>query len=281
MNVSYKRSKATSKALSYILLIGVLALFTGPLLWMLSTMLKTKAETYKYPPTLFPETVTFEAFERLFTLQPLMWQWIGNSVLISVLVALGTVVSSSLAAYGFARFDNRAKNGLFFIVLITLMIPASVMIVPSFVLYTKLGWIDTWLPLIVPAWLGGAYYIFLFRQFFMTIPRELDEATYLDGGGRFTVYLRIVMPLSKPIIITASIFAFVYSWLDFLGPFLYLKSSENYTLSVGLQFLIGQTSQDFPALAAGAFISILPIGVIYFFAQRYIVEGVVLTGSKG
>ncbi|RJX38876.1 carbohydrate ABC transporter permease [Paenibacillus pinisoli] len=281
MNVSYKRSKAASKALSYILLIGVLALFTGPLLWMLSTMLKTKAETYKYPPSLFPETVTFEAFERLFTLQPLMWQWIGNSVLISVLVALGTVVSSSLAAYGFARFDNRAKNGLFFIVLITLMIPASVMIVPSFVLYTKLGWIDTWLPLIVPAWLGGAYYIFLFRQFFMTIPRELDEATYLDGGGRFTVYSRIVMPLSKPIIITASIFAFVYSWLDFLGPFLYLKSSENYTLSVGLQFLIGQTSQDFPALAAGAFISILPIGVIYFFAQRYIVEGVVLTGSKG
>jgi len=281
MNVSYKRSKAASKALSYILLIGVLALFTGPLLWMLSTMLKTKAETYKYPPSLFPETVTFEAFERLFTLQPLMWQWIGNSVLISVLVALGTVVSSSLAAYGFARFDNRAKNALFFIVLITLMIPASVMIVPSFVLYTKLGWIDTWLPLIVPAWLGGAYYIFLFRQFFMTIPRELDEATYLDGGGRFTVYSRIVMPLSKPIIITASIFAFVYSWLDFLGPFLYLKSSENYTLSVGLQFLIGQTSQDFPALAAGAFISILPIGVIYFFAQRYIVEGVVLTGSKG
>ncbi|RJE87545.1 carbohydrate ABC transporter permease [Paenibacillus sp. 1011MAR3C5] len=281
MNVSYKRSKAASKALSYILLIGVLALFAGPLLWMLSTMLKTKAETYKYPPSLFPETVTFEAFERLFTLQPLMWQWIGNSVLISVLVALGTVISSSLAAYGFARFDNRAKTALFFIVLITLMIPASVMIVPSFVLYTKLGWIDTWLPLIVPAWLGGAYYIFLFRQFFMTIPRELDEATYLDGGGRFTVYWRIVMPLSKPIIITASIFAFVFSWLDFLGPFLYLKSSENYTLSVGLQFLIGQTSQDFPALAAGAFISILPIGIIYFFAQRYIVEGVVLTGSKG
>lgn len=281
MRVSYKKSKAWSKIASYALLTAVLALFTGPLFWMLSTMLKTKAETYRFPPTILPHDATLDAFSRLFTVQPLMWQWIGNSVIISVLVAVGTVLSSSLTAYGFARFDNRLKNGLFFIVLMTLMIPASVMIVPSFVLFTRLGWIDTWLPLIVPAWLGGAYYIFLFRQFFMTIPRELDEATFLDGGGRFSVYWRIIMPLSKPIIVTASIFAFVFSWLDFLGPFLYLKSSENYTLSVGLQFLIGQTSQDFPALAAGAFISILPIGIIYFFAQKYIVEGVVLTGSKG
>ncbi len=248
---------------------------------MLSTMLKTKTETYRFPPTVIPEEITFDAFQRLFTVQPLMWKWIGNSVLIAVAVAVGTVISSSIAAYGFARFENRYKNALFLVVLTTLMIPASVMIIPSFVLFVKLNWINTWAPLIVPAWLGGAYYIFLFRQFFMSIPLELDEATFLDGGGRWTVFQKIIMPLSKPVIITVLIFSFVYAWLDFLGPFLYLKSNELFTLSVGLQLLIGQTGQDFPALAAGAFISILPIAVIYFFAQRYIVEGVVLTGSKG
>lgn len=275
------KKSVSSSIKMYVLLTGVLCIFVGPLVWMLSTMLKTKAETYRFPPTIIPEDITLDAFHRLFTVQPLMWQWIGNSVIIAVSVALGTVISSSVAAYGFARFDNRYKNVLFLIVLTTLMIPPSVMIIPSFVLFVKLNWINTWAPLIVPAWLGGAYYIFLFRQFIMTIPLELDEATYLDGGGRWTVYQKIVMPLSKPIIITVLIFSFVFSWLDFLGPFLYLKSSEMFTLSVGLQLLIGQTGQDYPALAAGAFISILPIAVLYFLAQRYIVEGVVLTGSKG
>ncbi|GBF77092.1 hypothetical protein PA598K_05616 [Paenibacillus sp. 598K] len=279
MRASKKSVSSSIKV--YILLVGVLAVFIGPLVWMLSTMLKTKAETYRFPPTIIPEDITFGAFHRLFSVQPLMWQWIGNSVIIAVLVALGTVISSSIAAYGFARFENRYKNALFLIVLTTLMIPASVMIIPSFVLFVKLNWINTWLPLIVPAWLGGAYYIFLFRQFIMGIPLELDEATFLDGGGRWTVFQKVVLPLSKPVIITVLIFSFVYAWLDFLGPFLYLKSSEMFTLSVGLQLLIGQTGQDFPALAAGAFISILPIAVIYFFAQRFIVEGVVLTGSKG
>lgn len=268
-------------AAKYILLSCALLVYAGPLFWMLSTMLKTRAETYKVPPSLFPETFTLEAFERLFAVQPLMWKWIQNSLTISVLVAIGAVISSSIVAYGFSRFSTKYKDRLFPLVLMTLMIPPSIMMIPSYVLFTKLQWIDTWLPLIVPAWLGGAYYIFLFRQFFLTIPRELDEATYLDGGNRWTVYARVIMPLSKPVIITAIIFAFVNSWLDFLGPFLYLKSNELFTLSVGLQLLIGQTSQDFPALAAGAFISIIPIGLLYLFAQRYIVEGVVLTGSKG
>ncbi|MGV7117981.1 carbohydrate ABC transporter permease [Paenibacillus kyungheensis] len=265
----------------YVLLCTALLLFIGPLIWLLSTMMKTKAETYKMPPTLLPESITFESFERLFAVQPLMLQWIENSLIVSILVVIGAVISSSLVAYGFARFKTNYASRLFPLVLMTLMIPPSIMMIPSYVLFTKLGWIDTWLPLIVPSWLGGAYYIFLFRQFFLTIPQELDEATYLDGGNRWTVYFRVIMPLSKPIIITTIIFAFVNSWLDFLGPFLYIKDSQLFTLSVGLQLLIGQTSQDFPALAAGAFISIIPIAILYFFAQRYIVEGVVLTGSKG
>ncbi|ANY70160.1 ABC transporter permease [Paenibacillus sp. BIHB 4019] len=276
-----QKSSMTAAVSKYALLLIALVLFVGPLVWLLSTMMKTKAETYKVPPTIFPEQMNFEAFERLFAVQPMMWQWIQNSFAISFFVALGAVVSSSIVAYGFSRFATKYRDKLFPIVLLTLMIPPSIMMIPSYVLFAKLGWIDTWLPLIVPAWLGGAYYIFLFRQFFLTIPQELDEATYLDGGNRWTVYARVIMPLSKPIIITTIIFAFVNSWLDFLGPFLYIKNNELFTLSVGLQLLIGQTSQDFPALAAGAFISIIPIGLLYFFAQRYIVEGVVLTGSKG
>lgn len=280
MNDGRKSSFAVTLS-KYLLLSATLLWFAGPLVWLLSTMMKTKAETYKVPPALLPEHFTFEAFERLFAVQPLMWRWIQNSFAISILVVLGAVLSSSIVAYGFSRFTTKYKDKLFAIVLVTLMIPPSIMMIPSYVLYTKLGWIDTWLPLIVPAWLGSAYYIFLFRQFFLTIPLELDEATYLDGGNRWTVYARVMMPLSKPIIITTIIFAFVNSWLDFLGPFLYIKDNLKFTLSVGLQLLIGQTSQDFPALAAGAFISIIPIGLLYLFAQRYIVEGVVLTGTKG
>ncbi|WP_168122483.1 carbohydrate ABC transporter permease [Paenibacillus sp. HB172176] len=277
------RSKhfVTKQSGKYALLTIILALFAGPLVWMLSTMMKTKAETYKVPPAILPDSLNFEAFQRLFDIQPLMWRWIQNSFTISALVVIGAVVSSSIVAYGFSRFATRYKDLLFPVVLMTLMIPPSILMIPSYVLFTKLHWVDTWLPLIVPAWLGGAYYIFLFRQFFMTIPTELDEATYLDGGNRWTVFTRVIMPLSKPIVVTTVIFAFVNSWLDFLGPFLYIKSNDMYTLSVGLQLLIGQTSQDFPALAAGAFISIVPIGLLFLFAQRYIVEGVVLTGSKG
>lgn len=276
-----RKSSLSITITKYFLLTVTLLLFVGPLVWLLSTMMKTKAETYKVPPSIFPEQLTFEAFERLFAVQPLMWRWIQNSFTISIIVVIGVVLSSSIVAYGFARFKTKYKDKLFSIVLVTLMIPPSIMMIPSYVLYTKLGWVDTWLPLIVPAWLGSAYYIFLFRQFFMSIPMELDEATYLDGGNRWTVYTRVIMPLSKPIIITTVILSFVNSWLDFLGPFLYLKDNLKFTLSVGLQLLIGQTSQDFPALAAGAFISIIPIGLLYFFGQRYIVEGVVLTGTKG
>ncbi|MGO4373659.1 carbohydrate ABC transporter permease [Paenibacillus sp. 2TAB19] len=279
--MSGQRNRILNQTGKYVLLTITLVLFVGPLAWMLSTMMKTKAETYKAPPSLLPESVNFEAFNRLFDVQPLMWKWIQNSFSISILVVIGAVLSSSIVAYGFSRFSTRYKDRLFPVVLMTLMIPPSIMMIPSYVLFTKLHWIDTWLPLIVPAWLGGAYYIFLFRQFFMTIPQELDEATYLDGGSRWTVYAKVIMPLSKPIVMTTIIFAFVNSWLDFLGPFLYIKNNEMFTLSVGLQLLIGQTSQDFPALAAGAFISIVPIGLLFLFAQRYIVEGVVLTGSKG
>ncbi|MBB6670490.1 carbohydrate ABC transporter permease [Cohnella nanjingensis] len=276
------RSNARATALlQYLLLLIGLAVFIGPLLWLVSTMLKTQGQSLEFPPRWIPDPVTTEAFSRLFRSLPLAWHWLGNSLLIAVLVAIGTVLSGSLVAFGFARTQARSKNALFIVLMATMMIPYQTTLIPLYLIYKNIGWYDTWLPLIVPSYLAGAFYVFLFRQFFLTVPRELDEATYIDGGTSWTVYTRILLPLSVPVLMTGAIFAFVFSWADFFSPFLFLQTAEKYTFIIGLQLLIGTQSQDLPALAAGSMISLLPIAILYLFAQRYFTEGVVLTGTKG
>lgn len=277
----HKRMTRTSGIIArYAFLIAGLAVFAGPLFWLLSTMLKSQAQTFRYPPEFLPDPVTFGAFTRLFDSMPLMGRWIVNSFSISGLVGLGTIVFSSLIAFGFARTKAKSRKYLFGIVLATLMIPAQVTLIPLYLLYRDIGWYNTWLPLTVPQMLANPYFIFLFRQFFLTIPRELDEATHVDGGGYWVIYRKVVMPLSGPIVATAFIFSFVFSWTDFFTPLIFIQSEKLQTLSVGLQMILGQTSHDFPVLAAGSFLALLPIGCIYFFAQRYFIEGVVMTGIK-
>jgi ABC-type glycerol-3-phosphate transport system permease component len=276
-----QRRKYLTLTSQYVLLLIGLVIFIGPLLWLVSTMLKTRGQSMAYPPEWIPRPFTLEAFSRLFNNLPLMYRWFMNSFVISISVALGTVLSSSLVAFGFARTKARSKGFLFIVVMITLMIPYQITLLPLYLIYKNIGWYDTWLPLIVPSFLGNAFFVFLFRQFFLTIPWELDEATYMDGGNAWVVYTRIILPLSVPVLMTGAIFSFVYSWVDFFSPFIFLQTPEKYTVSVGLQLLIGTQSQDIPALAAGSFLSLLPIAALYFFAQRYFKEGVVLTGSKG
>ena len=276
-----KKNEFYTKLLEYILLFLGLLIFIGPLLWLISTMLKTRGQAMAYPPEWIPRPVTFEAFIRLFNVLPLAPKWIINSFTIAILVSIGTVASSSLVAFGFARTNAVSKKYLFGIVLATLMIPYQITLIPLYLIYKSIGWYDTWLPLIVPSFLGNAFFVFLFRQFFMTIPKELDEATYIDGGNSWIIYSRIVMPLSVPVLLTGAIFSFVFSWADFFSPFIFLQTPEKYTFIVGLQLLMGAQSQDIPALAAGSFISMLPIAVIYFVAQKYFNEGVVLSGIKG
>ena len=174
----------------------------------------------------------------------------------------------------------KSSKYLFGVVLATMMIPSQITLIPLYLVYRNIGWYDTWLPLIVPQMLANAYFIFLFRQYFMTIPRELDEATNMDGGGYWTIYSRVIMPLAGPVAATAFIFSFVFSWTDFFTPLIFIQSEKLQTLSVGLQMILGQTSHDFPVLAAGSFMALFPIGCIYFFAQRYFIEGVVTTGLK-
>jgi len=276
-----KKNEFYAKLLKYILLFLGLLIFIGPLLWLISTMLKTRGQAMAYPPEWIPRPVTFEAFIRLFNVLPLAPKWIMNSFTIAILVSMGTVASSSLVAFGFARTNAVSKKYLFGIVLATLMIPYQITLIPLYLIYKSIGWYDTWLPLIVPSFLGNAFFVFLFRQFFMTIPKELDEATYIDGGNSWIIYSRIVMPLSVPVLLTGAIFSFVFSWADFFSPFIFLQTPEKYTFIVGLQLLMGAQSQDIPALAAGSFLSMLPIAVIYFVAQKYFNEGVVLSGIKG
>jgi ABC-type glycerol-3-phosphate transport system permease component len=276
-----RQRKYVTLTFQYVLLLIGLVIFIGPLLWLVSTMLKTRGQSMAYPPEWIPRPFTFEAFSRLFNNLPLMYRWFMNSFVISISVAVGTVLSSSLVAFGFARTKARSKGFLFIVVMITLMIPYQITLLPLYLIYKNIGWYDTWLPLIVPSFLGNAFFVFLFRQFFLTIPWELDEATYMDGGNAWVVYTRIILPLSVPVLMTGAIFSFVYSWVDFFSPFIFLQTPEKYTVSVGLQLLIGTQSQDIPALAAGSFLSLLPIAALYFFAQRYFKEGVVLTGSKG
>lgn len=274
-----RKHLATTVWQYFFLLLGLIV-FAGPLVWLVSTMLKSQEQTFRYPPTFIPNPITFDAFPRLFDSMPLMGRWIGNSFAISGMVGVGTIIFASLVAFGFARTKSRMRGVLFSIVLATLMIPSQITLIPLYLMYKQIGWYDTWFPLIVPQMLSSPYFIFMFRQFFMSIPRELDEATEMDGGGYWTIYRKVIMPLSKPTIITAFIFSFVFSWTDFFTPLIYIQSEKLQTLSVGLQMIMGQTSHDFPMLAAGSFIALVPIGCIYFFAQRYFVGGVVMTGIK-
>ena len=267
-------------ALQYALLVAGLVFFVGPLLWLVSTMLKTQGESIVFPPSWIPNPATLDAFRRLFTNLPMFPWWVANSLCISLCAVAGTVLSASLVAFGFARTRAKSRGVLFIVLLATLMIPYQTTLIPLYILFKNIGWYNTWLPLIVPYFFAGPFYVFLFRQFFMTVPRDVDEATVIDGGNAWTIYSRILLPMSVPVLITGGIFAFVFSWVDFLTPFIFLQSESKYTLSVGLQLLIGTQSQDYPALAAGSFISLLPIAILYFFAQRYFMEGVVLTGRK-
>ena len=273
-------ARRMQRASQYVLLLLGLLVFIGPLLWLVSTMLKTQDQTYIFPPKLLPSPFTLSAFTRLFETMTLMPRWIMNSFIVSGINGLGTILSSSLIAFGFVRMKSRLRPALFVVVLATLMIPSQVTLIPMYILFSKIGWYDTWLPLTVPVLLANPYFIFLFRQYFLTLPRELDEATYVDGGGYWTIYSKVVFPLSGPILISGFIFSFVFTWTDYFSPLIFIQSEKLQMMSVGLQLIMGKNSQDLPMMAAGSFLALLPIAVIYFSAQKYFVEGVVMSGIK-
>jgi ABC-type glycerol-3-phosphate transport system permease component len=272
------------KAFTYFWLLVLSAIMGFPFLWTVSSSLKTPPETQVFPPLLFPAIPQWENYVHVFVAQPVA-HWFLNSLIIALIAIPGAVITGTLVAYSFARFDYPGRDLLFMVLLSTMMIPYEVTLIPQYLVFVQIHWINTYLPLTVPAWGGGgAFTVFLLRQFFMTIPRDLDDAASVDGATSFRILWSVIAPLSRPALATVAILLFLNTWNDFLGPFIYLNDPNLFTMSVGLRFF--QTvpeSLDVPKdnlLMAATVIMSLPAIVLFFAAQRYFVKGIVMTGLK-
>jgi ABC-type glycerol-3-phosphate transport system permease component len=265
----------------YLILIIVGVALMAPLAWLISSSLKDQGKIFTIPPEWIPNPVKWNNYAKVFDQVPLGgFYW--NSVVVTFFSTVGSVVSASLVAFGFARLRFPGRNLLFLVLLATVMIPYHVTLIPTYVLFRYLHWLDTYLPLIVPTWLGGsAFNIFLLRQFFLRLSLELDDAARLDGAGPFRIYWDIVLPQSKPALGVVAIFSFLASWNDFFGPFIYLNSTEKFTLPLGLQLFQSLNSTQWNLLMAAAVMTAIPCVLLYFVAQRYFIQGVVFTGLKG
>ena len=270
------------KIIVYALLIFLSLIFLFPLFWMITTALKTETQIFQWPPQWIPNPVMWSNFRDAFSNPNLPFSiFVGNTLLIELGVVTGRLVSCTLVAYGFARLNAPGKNFLFTILLATLMLPRAAILIPEYILFNRIGWVNTFLPLIVPAWFGEAYAIFLMRQFFMTIPRELEEAAVIDGANTPRIIWSVIVPLSTPVLSVIAILTFKDTWNDFLTPLLYLNTASKYTVSVGLAYFNGQNNVQMSLLMAASLTMMLPIVVLFIFAQRAFVEGISLTGLKG
>ncbi len=266
----------------YVLILPGACLFMLPLLWMLSTALKPPKEIFVYPPQWLPSTPQWSNFWEGWTAYLDFTQMFFNTLTITLNNVIGNLISCCLAAYGFARLRAPGKNILFALVLATMLLPTEVTIIPQYVLFTKLGWNNTWLPLMIPSWFGWPFFIFLLRQFFMSIPMDLDEAARIDGASSWRILGSIILPLARPALATVVIFAFIGNWNNFLPPLIYIRSMDKQVLAVGLNMFRGQYGQvQFHYMMAVALIVLLPVLVIFFFGQRLFVQGIALTGIKG
>jgi ABC-type glycerol-3-phosphate transport system permease component len=270
----------------HVVAIGIVLLFVGPLFWLVSSSLKDPTEIVTYPPQAFPAVPQWENYLKPFRRVPFA-RFIVNSTIVSGLSVVGTLISCAATAYGFAKFRFPGRNLLFGLVLATLLLPKEVTIIPLFLLFRQIGWIDTLLPLIVPSFFaasGGAFFIFLLRQFFLTIPNDFSEAATLDGASSVQIFRLIILPLSMPALSTVAIFSFLSHWNDFLEPLIFLNSPENLTLALGLRFLQTAPAEGEPlehVLMAGAVIYMLPVMILFIFCQRYFTRGLVMSGIKG
>ena len=265
---------------TYGALIALGALYLLPLLWMIATSLKTGPQAITNPPTLIPSPIVWENFPRALT-QINFPQALRNSLVYALPAVVGTVVSCSLVAYGVARIAWPGRDLVFLVLLGTMMLPGQVTFIPLYVIYAKLGWIGTFLPLVVPTFLGNPFFIFLLRQFFRGIPEELSSAARIDGASELQILLRIIMPLSWPALITVGLFTFIDKWGDFFGPIVYLNNADLYPLSVAVQTFQAAHKTDWPLSMAASVVISAPLVVLYFLAQRKFIEGITLTGIKG
>jgi multiple sugar transport system permease protein len=261
-----------------ILILGAIVMIT-PFLWMILTALKTYPETIQVPPTILPKHWQFQNFVKVFQEIDLLTYY-RNTIIMVLGRTIGQLIFCSLTAYAFARMRFKGRNVLFVLVLSLLMVPSQIVLIPSFVIMRQFGWIDTFYALITPG-IFSAFGVFLLRQFFMAIPKELDESAKMDGCSYFGIYWRIILPLSKPAMIALAIFAIISTWNDFLWPLIVTNSDKMRVLSIGLASFQGQYVTDYPMLMTGGVLATIPMIIVFIFLQNYFIEGISLTGTKG
>lgn len=270
------------RVLAFILLVVGAIAFMLPLYVTLAMSLKSPSEVANTSSWAWPVNLTWENYAKVLTNPNAQFHlFFRNSTFITVMSTLGVLVTSALVAYAFARISFRGRDRLFILLLSTMMLPGIVTMIPTYIMYRYMGWIDTFYPLWVPAWFGGgAYNIFLLRQFFLGIPRELDEAAVLDGASHATIFWRIIVPNSGPALATVGIFSFIYSWRDFLGPLVFLNDPEKHTLELGLRTYQSLNQEQWELLMAASILVLLPLVVLFLVGQKFFVKGIVMTGGK-
>lgn len=260
-------------------LISLGALFVLPLLWMVSTAFKPDTQLFVYPPQWIPRPPMWSNFGHATAYIPFA-RYAVNTVYVSGMVVVGTLFSSLLPAYSFSRIRWVGRNVLFGVIIATMILPYEVTMVPQYIVFRKLGWIGTYWPLIVPAFLGSPFFIFLLRQFLLTIPEELADAARIDGANEFAILWRVFVPLAKPALATVALFSFIWTWNDFLRPLIYLNDASTYTLSLGLQQFQTAHGAEWALLMAASTLVVLPMVVLFFFTQRTFIQGITMTGLK-
>ena len=277
--LGYRVQNTLNYILIYAILIAGALVILAPLAWMISTSLKNRSAVFRFPPEWIPDPVLWHNYPEALTILPFGTFFI-NTVIVTLLSVLGELISSAVVGYSFARLRWKGRNLLFVVVLATMMLPRQVTLIPVFIIFRSLDWINTFAPLVVPSWFGVPFYIFLLRQFYMTIPFDLDDAAAIDGCSRLGVFWRIVLPLSKPVLASVAIFSFQYHWNDFFQPLIYLFDNEKFTLALGLRFFQGNYGTEWHYLMAASLVVMLPLILVFFFAQKIFIQGVVYTGFK-
>jgi len=273
-------SRLVPAALTHAVLIAGLVLVFFPIVWAVSTSLKNRGDIFLIPPIWIPNPIRWQNYVDAMTTANFA-RYFLNTAFITLADIVGKTLSCSLVAFAFARLRWWGRDVLFIVMLSTLMLPQQVTLIPQFVIYRQLGWVDTFLPLIVPNFFGGPFFTFLLRQFFLSIPTDLDDAARIDGCSSWGVFWRIILPLSKPALMVVAILVFNFTWNDFFGPLIYLHSRSNYTISLGLQAFQTQAGPEWRLLMAASLVAMLPVLLLFFVGQRYFIQGVVFSGIKG
>ncbi len=273
-------AQVTRRVLHGLVLVLLGIVFGFPFYWLVSTSLKVDTQLFVVPPVLVPNPVVWENYPGVFEYLP-FHRYVLNTIIITTGSILGVLFSCPLGAYAFSRLRWPGRDVAFMGILATMMLPEQVTLIPQYLLFKSLGWIDSWSPLWIPAWFGSAFYIFLLRQFFLTIPNDLEDAAKIDGAGHLTIYLKIMLPLVKPALATVVIFSFMGSWNNFLGPLIYVNSTDKFPIPLALRLFQSLHDAEYGLMMAASTIATLPVVILFFFTQRYFIQGIVLTGLKG